>query len=112
MAQIEIAESRGIDTDPYRVCIADTSRPSREREGRRRTPMHARTCMSMHAQKTTREKQSSAVEVERSKCLSTVHDVLLPSALRQLRCGAFAQRESFDNIQVLHLGLHPSLGTC
>jgi len=47
MAQIEIAESRGIDTDPYRVCIADTS--------------------------------------------------------RQLRCGAFAQRESFDNIQVLYI---------
>ena len=27
MQQIELAENRGADTEPYRACIADTSRP-------------------------------------------------------------------------------------
>ncbi|CAJ1329415.1 unnamed protein product, partial [Effrenium voratum] len=47
MRQMELLDMKGVDTEPFRACIADTS--------------------------------------------------------RQLTCGAFAQRESFDNVQILYI---------
>ena len=60
MAQIEIAESRGIDTDPYRVCIADTSRPRRE------PTVRIHSCV-WGTREQRREAESSAGQAKRLK---------------------------------------------